>query len=212
MVILGLTGSIAMGKSTAAAVFRRLGVPVHDADRAVHRLFAKGGAAVAPIAAAFPGAVVEGAVDRAALGAMVFGDSARLKVLEGIVHPLVRLRQGRFLRCQARRRKRLVVLDIPLLYEEGGAARCDAVAVVSAPASLQAQRVLARPGMTPARLQSILARQLPDREKRRRAEFVIATGLGRRHSLRRIVGIVRLLRGRRGRFWPPRPRRTQPRA
>ena len=205
MVILGLTGSIAMGKSTAAANFRRLGVPVYDADHAVHRLLAKGGAAVPLVAAAFPGTVRHGAVDRAALGAVVFADHAALKRLERIVHPLVRAGEQRFLRRQAARRARLVVLDIPLLFEDRGEGRCDAVAVVTAPAFLQAQRVLARPGMTLERLAGILRRQMPDREKRRRADFVVESGLGKRHSLRRVVHIVRLLRARRGRNWPPRP-------
>lgn len=206
MVILGLTGSIAMGKSTAAAVFRRLGVPVYDADRAVHRLLAEGGAAVPLIEAAFPAAVAGGAVDRAKLGAIVFEDKAALARLERIVHPLVRAGEGRFLRRQARRRMPLVVLDIPLLFESRGEGRCDAVAVVSAPAFVQAQRVLARPGMTLERLAGILRRQMPDRGKRRRADFVIESGLGKRHGLRRIARIVKVMRTRRGRHWPPRPR------
>lgn len=206
MVILGLTGSIAMGKSTAAASFRRLGVPVHDADRAVHRVLAEGGAAVPLIAAAFPSVVTDGIVDRQKLGAIVFQDTAALGKLERIVHPLVRRAQDRFLRRQAARRARLIVLDIPLLLESSGELRCDAVAVVSAPAFVQAQRVLGRPGMTRERLEGILARQMSDREKRRRADFVIATGLGKRHSLRRVVEIVKVMRRRRGRHWPPRMR------
>lgn len=206
MVILGLTGSIAMGKSTAAASFRRLGVPVYDADGAVHRLLAKGGAAVPLIAAAFPGTVVDGAVDRQALGRIVFKDRSALARLERIVHPLVRAGEGRFLRRHAARRARLVVLDIPLLFEDGGEGRCDAVVVVSAPAFVQAQRVLSRPGMTLERLEGILKRQMPDREKRRRAHFVVETGLGKRHGLRRIARIVKVMRGRRGRNWPARMR------
>ncbi len=203
MVILGLTGSIAMGKSTAAAGFRRLGIAVHDADAAVHALFAKGGAAVPLIAAAFPDAVKAGAVDRSSLGAMVFNDPAALVLLEGIVHPLVRRDQERFLRRQAARRARLVVLDIPLLLEQGAERRYDAVVVVSAPATLQAQRVLARPGMTRERLAAILAQQMPDREKRRRADFLVPSGLGKRASLHRIAKIVRVMQRRRGRHWPP---------
>lgn len=206
MVILGLTGSIAMGKSTAAAAFRRLGVPVHDADGAVHRLFARGGEAVPLVAAAFPGTVAHGAVDRQALGAVVFQNAAALRRLERIVHPLVRAVAERFLRRQAARRRHLVVLDIPLLFEDGGERSCDAVVVVSAPAFLQAQRVLSRPGMTLERLAGILERQLPDREKRRRADFVVRTGLDKRQSLRRIARIVKVMRARRGRTWPPRPR------
>ena len=206
MVILGLTGSIAMGKSTAAAVFKRFGVPVYEADRAVHGVLARGGAAVAAVAAAFPDAVVAGAVDRTALGARVFGDRAALRRLERIVHPLVAAVRERFLRRHAARRTRLVVLDVPLLLEGGGERRCDAVVVVSAPAFLQEQRVLTRPGMSHGRLAGILANQMPDRAKRRRADFVVETGLGKRHSLRRIARIVRLMRRRRGRHWPPRPR------
>ena len=206
MVILGLTGSIAMGKSTAAASFRRLGVPVYDADSTVHALLAKGGAAVPRVAAAFPHTIRHGVIDRAALAAVVFADGDALKRLERILHPLVRADAGRFLRRQAARRARLVVLDIPLLFEDRGEGRCDAVAVVSAPAFLQAQRVLARPGMTLERLAGIRRRQMPDREKRRRADFVIESGLGKRHSLRRVGHIVRLLRARRGLNWPPRQR------
>jgi len=206
MVILGLTGSIAMGKSTAAGAFRRLGVPVHDADRAVHRLFSAGGAAVPLVAKAFPHAVKGGAVDRKALGALVFEDEAALARLESIVHPLVRAEEERFLRRQAGRRARLVVLDIPLLFESRGEWRCDAVVVVSAPAFLQAQRVLARSGMTRERLVGILRRQMPDREKRRRADFVVESGLGKRHGLRRIVRIVKVMQARRGRRWPPKAR------
>ncbi len=194
MRVLGLTGSIGMGKSTAAAMLRRLGLPVHDADATVHRLFGRGGAAVAPIAAAFPGVVRDGAVDRKALGAVVFGDPAALRRLEAIVHPLVRAAEGEFLRRARRRRVRLVVLDIPLLYETGGAGRCDAVAVVTAPPFLQAQRVLRRPGMTPERLAAIRAAQMPDAEKRRRADFVIPTGLGRRPTLRALLLVARRLR------------------
>ena len=204
MVILGLTGSIAMGKSTAAANLRRLGVPVFDADREVHRVLGPGGAAVAPVAAAFPGMVKRGRVDRQALGGLVFKDKAALKRLERIVHPIVSRAQRRFLRRMAARREPVVVLDVPLLLEGGGARRCDAVIVVSAPARLQAQRVLSRPGMTEARLAGILARQMPDAEKRRRADFVVATGLGKRASLQRLACIVRVMRGRRGRHWPPR--------
>lgn len=206
MVILGLTGSIAMGKSTAAATFRRLGVPVYEADRAVHRLLAKRGAAVGTVARAFPGVVRDGKVDRQALGALVFRDKEALARLERIVHPFVREAQDKFLRRQAARRAPLVVLDVPLLLESGGDARCDAVVVVSAPAFLQAQRALSRPGMTHERLSGILAHQMPDRQKRWRADFVVTTGLGKRHGLRRIARIVKVMRARRGRHWPPRMR------
>lgn len=194
MKILGLTGSIGMGKTTAAAMLRRLGVPVHDADATVHALFAPGGAAVAAVDAAFPGVVRQGQVDRAALGAIVFGDGAALKRLEAIVHPLVRRAERVFLARHRRRRAPLVVLDVPLLFESGGARRCDKVAVVSCPAFLQAQRVLARPGMTAARLQAVLAKQLPDREKRKRADFVIPTGMGKPLALRRLKAAVTVMR------------------
>ncbi len=194
MKILGLTGSIGMGKSTAAAMLRRLGVPVHDADATVHALFAKGGAAVAAVDAAFPGAVRDGAVDRGDLGRRVFGDAVALRRLEAIVHPLVRAAERRFLERQRRRRAALVVLDVPLLFETGGAQRCDRVAVVSCPAFLQAQRVLARPGMTAERLAQIRAKQMPDRDKRRRADFVIPTGRGRPPALRCLKAVVRAMK------------------
>jgi dephospho-CoA kinase len=197
MIILGLTGSIGMGKSTAAALLRRLGVPVHDADAAVHRLQAKGGAAVAAIAAAFPDAVKEGRVDRQALGRIVFTDEAALKKLEAILHPLVRREEQKFLAQARARRCRLVALDIPLLFETHGEKRCDHVMVVSAPRRVQLGRVLRRHGMTRERLAGIEARQLPDRLKRVRADTVIETGLGRRHSLRAIRRAVTLLRRRR---------------
>lgn len=186
MRILGLTGGIGMGKSTAAATFRRHGVPVFDADAAVHRLQARGGRAVAPIGRAFPGTIRDGAVDREALRRAVLGDSAALTRLERIVHPLVRDEERRFLARARRAGRRLVVLDIPLLFETRGEARCDAVVVVSAPAATQRARVLRRKGMTPERLAAILARQTPDAEKRRRADHVIRTGLSRAHARRAI--------------------------
>jgi len=204
MIVLGLTGSIGMGKSTAAAMLRRLGVPVHDADAAVHALLGNRGAAVAAVGAVFSGVVVGSAVDRGKLGAQVFGDPAALARLEAILHPLVRRRAQRFLLQAARRREPLAVLDIPLLYETGAEAMCDAVAVVSAPAFLQRSRVLGRGGMTAARFAAILARQMPDAEKRRRADFVVETGLSHGATLRRLDGIVKLLRSR-----PPRARRTR---
>ncbi len=202
MIILGLTGSIGMGKSNAAGVFRFLKVPVHDADAAVHRLMARGGAAVPAIAARFPEAVSGGAVDRKALGDQVFKDAAALKDLEAILHPLVRRQARRFIARQARRRVPLVVLDIPLLFETGGEALCDAVVVVSAPARIQEARVLARPGMTRGKLDAIRAKQMSDAEKRARADFVVFTGAGKAHTFRRLKGIVRQLRGCKGNSWP----------
>lgn len=198
MKVLCLTGSIGMGKSTAANTFRRLRVPVFDADATVHRLQAPGGRAVAPIAAAFPGAV-RGTprgprVDREALRRAVLGDPAALTRLERIVHPLVRDAERRFLRAARRRAEPLVVLDIPLLFETRGERRCDSVLVVSAPASVQRRRVLRRPGMTPERLGAILSRQVPDSQKRRRADHVVRTGLSRFHAQRAIRAIVKGLR------------------
>src|SRR6516225_11007369 len=186
MIILGLTGSVGMGKSTAAREFRRMRIPVHDADKAVHRLLGRGGKAVAAVATAFPGVEKGGAIDRAALGRLVFSDPAALKRLEAILHPLVRQAERAFLARARRRRRKLVVLDIPLLFETGGEARCDKVLVVSAPRRVQLARVMARPGMTPERLAGGEARQMPDAEKRRLADIVIETGMGRSHSLGQI--------------------------
>lgn len=184
-----------MGKSTAAAMLRRLGVPVHDADATVHGLLGRKGAAVAAVAAAFPGVVKNGAVDRQALGARVFGQPVELRRLEAIVHPLVRRAEADFLKRQRRRRVPVVVLDIPLLFETGGQSRCDAVAVVTCPAFLQAQRVLKRPGMNLERLAAIRAQQMPDAEKRKRARWVLSTGAGKPPVLRSLRRIVTLLRG-----------------
>jgi dephospho-CoA kinase len=195
-VVLGLTGSIGMGKSTAAAMLRDLGLPVHDADAAVHRLMAPGGAAVPAIAQAFPEVVTDAAVDRKALGRIVFADRAALKRLEAILHPRVRAEAERFVRRQRLHCAPLVVLDIPLLFETGGERLCDAVLVVSAPRFVQDARVLARPGMDRATLARIRAQQLPDAEKRRRADYVVETGLGRLRTLRRLRRIVKMLRDR----------------
>ena len=201
MIILGLTGSIGMGKSTAAGMLRNLGVPLFDADETVHRLLAAGGAGVRPVAAAFPGVETKaGNIDRAALGRLVFADPAALKRLEAILHPMVAAEEKRFLARARARRERLAVLDIPLLFETGAERRCDYVLVVSAPAAVQRQRVLRRPGMTEIRLASILQKQIPDHEKRRRADFVVPTGGGRHLTLRHLRAIVTLLRGRNARF------------
>ena len=204
MVILGLTGSIGMGKSTAAGMLRRMDIPVCDSDAIVHRLLDVGGAAVAPVAESFGGVVRDGAVDRRALGNRVFRDPAKLKKLEGILHPPVHAAQAAFLRRSAARKAPLIVLDVPLLFEGGTDRRCDAVVVVTAPRFLQEQRVLQRPGMTRDRFEGTLARQTPDAEKRRRADFVVQTGIGRRHTLNRLRDIVTLMRKRRGAKWPPR--------
>jgi dephospho-CoA kinase len=186
MRVIGLTGGIGMGKSTAARALRRLRLPVHDADAAVHALYAKGGAAVPAVAALVPEAVRDGAVDRGVLGRAVLADPALLARLEAAVHPLVRQAEARFLAACRRRRARAAVLDIPLLFETGAERRLDRVVVVSAPAAVQRARVLARPGMTEARLAAILARQVPDRERRRRADLVIPTGLSRGFALARL--------------------------
>ena len=189
MFVLGLTGSIAMGKSTTAGLFRAAGVPVHDADAAVHALY--GGAAVAPVEVAFPGVAVDGRIDRERLAARVVGDPALLAQLEAIVHPLVRAAEGDFLARSAAAGARRVVLDVPLLLETGGEARVDAVVVVTAPAEVQRQRALSRPGMTEARLAAILARQMPDAEKRRRAHFLIDTSGGLDAARDAVTGILR---------------------
>ena len=204
MFVLGLTGSIGMGKTAAAKMLRRMGLPLHDADRAVHRLLAKGGAAVAAVEAAFPGVAVDGAVDRERLAVRVFEDPAALERLEEILHPAVRRTTRAFLGRHARAGRPLVVLDIPLLFEAGGEALCDAVVVVTAPAFVQRARVMGRRGMTPARFQAILANQMPDREKRRRADFVVKTGLSKAAALRQLRAIIKLLRR-----WPGRYRRAR---
>jgi dephospho-CoA kinase len=203
MVIVGLTGSVAMGKTTAARAFRRLGVSVHDADAAVRRLLATNKAARARIAEAFPGAVENDAVDRAVLAARVFADPAALRRLEAILHPLVRRETRKFLGLAARRREKIVVLDIPLLFETGAERGCDFVAVVIAPAFLQAMRFLARPGMSRARLAATRARQMPAREKLKRADAVIRTGLDRGFSFRHVAAIVATARKASSRAWKP---------
>lgn len=198
-----------MGKSAAADMLRQLGVMVYDADAAVHRVFAKGGAAVGPVGEAFPEAVVDGAVDRTVLSKKVVDDEAAFKRLESIVHPIVRGEQEKFLQTMALNRVPLVVLDIPLLFETGGDARCDAVIVVTAPETIQRQRVLSRPGMTEEKFQAILARQTPDAEKRRRADYLVWSSRGWGEEFRRLKEIVADLRGRTGRKYPYNP--NQPR-
>jgi len=176
MIVLGLTGSIGMGKSTTAKMFAEAGVPVHDSDETVHRLYS--GAAAPLVEAAFPGTTVGGVVDRVKLGARVLGDAAALKQLEAIIHPLVRADADAFLAKHRNADESIAVLDIPLLFETGGRGRVDKVVVVTAPAEVQRQRVLARPGMTEEKLAAILAKQVPDEEKRKLADFIIDTGQG----------------------------------
>ncbi len=192
MTIIGLTGSIGMGKSTVAAMFRRLGVPVFDADLEVRRVQGPGGRALAAIEAAFPGVTHAGGLHRERLGAAVFGDAAALKRLEAILHPLVAEAQSAFL--GRHRLKRAVVLDVPLLFEKGGWKLCDLTVTVSAPARVQRARVLARPGMTPAKFAAILKTQMPDAAKRRRADVVIETGRGRCATWLAVKRIVAALR------------------
>jgi dephospho-CoA kinase len=194
--VVGLTGSIGMGKSETAKLFARVGIPVHDADAVVHALYEKGGAAVAPIAAAFPGTVKDGRIDRIQLATRLAANEAAFRTLEGIVHPLVRESERSFLAAAAARGDGLVVLDIPLLFETGGEARVDAVVVVSAPADVQRARVLAREGMTPEKLEAIHARQVPDVDKRKRADFVIETDKGLAHAFEAVKRVVAELRQR----------------
>ncbi len=202
MVILGLTGSIGMGKSTAAAAFRYLGVPVHDADKTVSKLLSKGGGAVGAVAAAFHGVVRNSEVVHEKLAHRVFGDPQALLELESILHPMVRQRRQRFLRVAARQKRPLVVLEVPLLFETKGQRCCDAVVVVLAPRFVQKQRVLARPGMTEKRLGAILSRQMIDAEKQRLADFIVNTGLGRNYSLCAIKNIVTVTMRWHGTKWP----------
>ena len=178
MIVVGLTGSIGMGKSATAAMFAEAGAPVYDADAEVRRLYAPGGGAVAKVEAAFPGVVVDGAVDRGRLGERVLGDPEALARLNGIVHPLMGEARAEFFRAAREGGAEVVVLDIPLLFETGGERNVDKVVVVSAPEALQRERVLARPGVTAAKLAAILAAQTPDAEKRARADFVVDTSDG----------------------------------
>jgi dephospho-CoA kinase len=194
VIVIGLTGSIGMGKSTTSAMFAAAGVPVYDADAEVHRLYAPGGAAVEPVEAAFPGVAREGAIDRGRLGERVLGDPEALARLNGIVWPLMGQARAEFFdRVQG---AEVVVLDIPLLLETGGDKGVDAVVVVSAPAEVQRARVLARPGMTRERLDAVLAAQMPDAEKRRRAHFIVDTSHGLDHARNQVQAILADLRGR----------------
>lgn len=188
MFVLGLTGSIGMGKSTTAKFFAEEGVPVHDADGAVHRLY--DGEAAPPIEAAFPGTTQNGKVDRERLAKAVLGDPAKIKQLEGIVHPLVHRVRERFLSDAEKSGAKVAVLDIPLLYETGGDARCDAVVVVSAPAEMQRTRAFERPGMSEQKLAAITANQVPDAEKRARADFIVDTSQGFEHARAQVREIL----------------------
>jgi dephospho-CoA kinase len=201
MLLVGLTGSIGMGKSETAKMFARHGVPVCDSDATVHALYDKGGVAVEPVGAAFPGVVVEGRVDREKLSREVVGKPEALRKLEMIVHPLVGEAQRAALQAAAASGASMVVLDIPLLFETGGRARVDVVVVVSAPGDVQRQRVLARPGMTPEKLDAILLKQMPDADKRSRADFVVDTSQGLAHAEAQVVAIIDALKHREGKIW-----------
>jgi len=194
MLKLGLTGSIGMGKTETAKLFRRLGLAVFDADAAVHRLYGPGGAAVGLIEEAFPGTTVDGAVDRERLSAAVLSDRSAIARLEAIVHPLVREEEETFLAEAAAAGSDIVVLDIPLLFETGGQGRVEKVVVVSAPSDVQRRRVLERPGMTEAKLDAILAKQVPDQEKRARADFIINTDKGLEDAFEQVRAVVDSLR------------------
>lgn len=194
MIVVGLTGGIGMGKSTAAAAFRRARIPVFDADLAVHRLQARGGRAVPVIEAAFPGSTRDGAVDRNALRGAVLGDRAALTRLEHILHPMVEAEERAFVARARRHGKRAAVLDIPLLFETKGDKRVDTIVVVSAPLAVQIHRVGLRRRMSKADIAAVIARQMPDREKRRRADLVVKTGLSRNHTLRILTRFIQTLR------------------
>ncbi|MEP6355653.1 MAG: dephospho-CoA kinase [Hyphomicrobiales bacterium] len=188
MIILGLTGSIGMGKSTTAQMFRACGVPVYDADQTVHDLYE--GELLPVLEAAFPGVIIEGKIERQRLSAKVVGNSAAMKKLESIVHPAVRLKEHAFLKTHKEANTRLVILDIPLLFETGGDERVDKIIVVTAPASIQRERVLSRPDMTLEKFEKILSRQMQDGEKRERADFIIDTSLGMEAAHEAVVQII----------------------
>jgi len=188
MIIIGLTGSIGMGKSTTSAMFRAHGVPVYDADAAVHRLYA--GAAVVPMAAVFPESIVDGKIDRAVLSHLVMSDPSALPRIESVVHPLVGADRASFLERCIRTGTPVVVFDVPLLFETGGDRNVDVVAVVSAAADVQKRRVLARPDMTREKFATIVSKQLPDEDKRRRAHFVIDTGRGLEPARRQVASLL----------------------
>lgn len=194
MIVVGLTGSIAMGKTTVAQMFAALGIPVFDSDAEVHRQYARGCKAAGEIAKHFPDVIAQGAVDRQALSRVVLNNPAALQTIEAIVHPIVRQRQIDFLdRCR-RQHRPVAILDIPLLFETHRETDVDRIVVVSAPAGLQRQRALRRPGMTEAKLEQILARQTPDGEKRARADFVVDTSQSLDYTREQVVAIVASLR------------------
>ena len=194
MKIIGLTGSIGMGKSTTAAMFREAGIPVYDADAAVHAAYAVGGVAVGPVGEAFPGTVREGQVDREALRQKVLGNPEAMARLNSIVHPLIGKSRADAFEAATASGADMIILDVPLIYETGGDRNMDAVIVVSAPAEMQRERVLAREGMSPERLDAILAQQVPDAEKRKRADYVIDTGKGLEAARAQVTQVIKALR------------------
>jgi dephospho-CoA kinase len=194
MIVAGLTGSIAMGKSETARMFREAGVPVFDADAAVHSLYGKGGRAVPLIARRFPAAIVDSAVDRARLSELVIGDVEAFADLEALIHPLVWSEEAEFLHAQRQRGAKLVIVDNPLLFEKQRQHAVDAVIVVSAPSEVQRSRALERPGMTPEKLDAILARQVPDSEKRAKADFVIDSSRGLEYANQQVLKVIATLR------------------
>lgn len=204
MLLIGLTGSIGMGKSETTKMFASQGVPVYDADAAVHALYAAGGGAVEPIGAAFPGVIKDGAIDREELGKRVLSAPDELKRLEKIIHPLVGLSQLEFLQNAEKSGAPMVVLDIPLLFETGGETRVDVSVVVSAPAEMQRTRVLARPGMSVEKFESILAKQVPDAIKREKADFIVDSSRGLEPAMADVKGIIEALNGREGKIWEER--------
>lgn len=195
MIVVGLTGSIGMGKSTTAAMFVEAGAPLYDADAEVRRLYAAGGAAVGPVGAAFPGVVVDGAIDRDRLGAQVLGDPDALARLNGIVWPLMGAARADFFALAAADQAPFVVLDIPLLFETGGERNVDVTVVATAPSDLQRERVLARPGMTQEKFEAILTAQMPDAEKRAKANFIVDTSRGLGPAREQVEAIILALRG-----------------
>ena len=194
MKIIGLTGSIGMGKSTTAAMFREAGIPVYDADAAVHEAYGVGGIAVGPVGEAFPGVVKDGRVDREELRKRVLGDPEALKVLNGIVHPLIGKSRAKVFEDAEAAGADMIIMDVPLIFETGGEKNMHAVIVVSAPAHVQRERVLAREGMTPERLDAILAQQVPDAEKRARADYVVDTSRGLEAAREQVAAIIADLR------------------
>lgn len=212
MLIIGLTGSIGMGKTETAKMFVRRGIPVCDSDATVHLLYEKGGLAVEPIRALFPDAVVDGRVDRDLLGRAVLGKPEAMKRLEAAVHPLVRKAQVMFLEKAAASGAQMAVIDVPLLFETGGEKGVDVIVVVSTPAALQRQRVLARPGMTAEKFELILQKQVPDEVKRQRADFVVDSSKGLEHAEAQVVAIIEALKHRPGKIWAANQQHARDRA